>query len=224
MNNYYDILNVTPEAVRTEIIETYQRLRKVFSEEQPAIYGLCSAEMLAEKIQELDLAYQVLSDTTKRESYDKELKERCIKPITSLNGVIAFGTIRKIEEEQPKEVKIPAEQTPEKIPAAKKVEPTNKPAATQSFEEKINGAVLARLRKEKKMSLEDLFEDTKIKIKTLEDIENDIYERLPARPYLRGFLAAYASSLKLEVSKVVNDYLGFFDEWKNTRKPPQQPQ
>jgi curved DNA-binding protein CbpA len=223
MNNYYDILNVPPEAARTDIIETYQRLKKVFSEEQPAIYGLFSAEMLAEKIQELDLAYQVLSDATKREGYDKELKERGIIPITSANGAIAFGTIRKIEEEQPKELKIPAEKTPEKIPAAKKVDSVNKPAAVQPFVEKINGAVLAKLRKEKKMSLEDLFEDTKIKIKTLEDIENDIYERLPARPYLRGFLAAYASSLKLEANKVVNDYLGFYDEWKNTQKPPQQP-
>jgi curved DNA-binding protein CbpA len=221
MNNYYDVLNVVPDASRAEIIETYQRLKKIFSEEQPAIYGLCSPEMLAEKIQELDIAYQVLSDAVKRENYDQELKERCIEPITLKNGVIAFGTIRKIEEEQPKEMKMTAEQVPEKIAAVNKVEPANIQVAEQSFEEKINGAVLARLRKEKKMSLEDLFADTKIKIKTLEDIENDMYERLPARPYLRGFLVAYASSLKLEINKVVIDYLGFFDEWKNRRKPSQ---
>jgi curved DNA-binding protein CbpA len=221
MNNYYDVLNVVPDASRAEIIETYQRLKKVFSEEQPAIYGLCSAEMLAEKIQELDIAYQVLSDAVKRENYDQELKERLIEPITLKNGIIAFGTMRKIEEEQPKEMKVPAEQIPEKIAAVNKVEPVNMQVASRSFEEKINGAVLARMRKEKKMSLEDLFADTKIKIKTLEDIENDMYERLPARPYLRGFLVAYASSLKLEINKVVNDYLGFFDEWKNRRRPPQ---
>lgn len=215
MNNYYDILNVVPSATRAEIIETYQRLKKVFSEEQPAIYGLCSAEMLAEKIQELDIAYQVLSDAVKRENYDAELKDRGIEPMTLKNGVIPFGVMRKVEEEQPKEVKAAEEKHQEKPQFADGIEDSDEPVPLYRLDEKVNGAVLARIRKEKKVNHEDLSEDTKIKIRTLEDIESDSFGKLPARPYLRGFLAAYASSLKLDVNKVVNDYLSFYDEWKN---------
>lgn len=215
MNNYYDVLNVEPQATRAEINETYQRLKKVFSEEQPAIYGLYSNEMLAEKIQELDLAYQVLSDAAKRENYDQEIKESGIKPMTSEIGLIAFGTIRKIEEEQPKESlpQITAEKEKKAAPKTDKAEV--KSPGMQKFDKIITGAVLSSIRKEKKISLEDVFEETKIKVKILEDIENDVYERLPARPYLRGFLVAFASFLKIDTNRVITDYLQLYDDWKS---------
>jgi DnaJ-class molecular chaperone len=218
MNNYYDVLNVVPEAARAEIIDSYQRLKKVFTDEQPAIYGLYTNEMLAEKIQELDLAYQVLSDTTKRENYDKEIKDLGVKPITAAIGTIVFGTIKKIEEEQPKEPGTQIVAVKEKKPVAKKDKAEDKSSISQILNENINGAVLARIRKEKKISLEDVFEETKIKVKILEDIENDLYERLPARPYLRGFLTAFALYLKIDANKVISDYLQLFDDWKAGKK------
>ena len=215
MNNYYDILNVTPEATRAEIIETYQKLKKVFTEEQQAVYGLYNPEILAEKIQELDLAFQVLSEAAKRENYDSELLERNVKPMTSTAGIIPFGTIRKIEEEQPaKDSGSQPAPAKEKKPDIKKEKEEEKAKPFLVSEEIVSGEILARIRKERKISLDDLSEETKIKVKILEDIENDVFESLPARPYLRGFLSAVASSLKIDANKVVTDYLYLFDDWK----------
>jgi cytoskeletal protein RodZ len=51
-------------------------------------------------------------------------------------------------------------------------------------------------------------------MKTLEWIEEEVFERLPPLVYLKGFLKSYAQSLGLDPPKVIEEYIRFMDESK----------
>jgi cytoskeletal protein RodZ len=45
----------------------------------------------------------------------------------------------------------------------------------------------------------------------LEYIEEENYAKLPARPYVRGFLGLYAKTLGYEPERMISDYLKRYD-------------
>lgn len=216
MDNYYDILNVTQSATKTDVVENYNKLKKIFSPESISVYGLFSPKMLAEKTQELELAYQLLSDASKREKYDEELKEKEITPGTEKNGVIAFKTAKKPDDEVPA---TKAEKgTSGKPDSASEAETKPEPSAAVILDDQpFTGKHLAKIRTEKKISVSEIYEETKIKTSMLEAIESEDFEALPARPYLRGFLVSYSSFLGLDGDHVTRDYLFIYDKWKEGR-------
>jgi cytoskeletal protein RodZ len=57
------------------------------------------------------------------------------------------------------------------------------------------------------IDLEIIAQETKINLKTLESIEDEALEKLPALVYLKGFLRGYAQSLGLDPQKVVEGYV-----------------
>jgi molecular chaperone DnaJ len=68
--NHYDILHVSPAASQTEIKQAYRRLVKLFhpdSHQKTADH---------EQIIRINAAYEVLSDTQSRRSYDRQLSTR----------------------------------------------------------------------------------------------------------------------------------------------------
>jgi DnaJ-class molecular chaperone len=214
MNNYYDILNITPNATKTEIVESYQKLKKIYTEDNVAIYGLFSPEMLSEKAQEIELAYQVLSEKTKREKYDSEINDKKIEPLTSREGVIQFKTIKKPEEEYEEKEKVEAGDENEILQEELPIREEYNRFISADYDEPLRGQRLREIRKNTKVSLDEISEETKIKIDILEAIEKEDYAALPARPYLRGFLVLYANLLELDSDIVVRDYLSTYDSWK----------
>lgn len=69
------------------------------------------------------------------------------------------------------------------------------------------GEELRRKREENKLSLKDVSRSTHIQEKYLEAIENDEYEKLPARVYAVNFLRSYSKYLGLDEKKIVERYL-----------------
>jgi cytoskeleton protein RodZ len=69
------------------------------------------------------------------------------------------------------------------------------------------GETLRVARHNKKASLEDAERATKIKIDTLEKLEADDFNALPAATYTKGFLRLYAEYLGLDAATVVEAYL-----------------
>ena len=57
------------------------------------------------------------------------------------------------------------------------------------------------------MSLEEIYEATRISVSTIKAIEDDDFENLPSALYLKNFLRAYASLVKLEPQMVIDGYL-----------------
>jgi len=81
----------------------------------------------------------------------------------------------------------------------------------------FSGPVLKQIRERLGIQLHEVALDTKIRVEHLENIENERFETLPPEPYLKGHIKTFASFLLLNPTKVVEDYLKRYREWKEER-------
>jgi cytoskeleton protein RodZ len=68
------------------------------------------------------------------------------------------------------------------------------------------GSFLRQQREEKKISLEEVSMATKVNTKVLQAIEDGDEDRLPPKPFVRGFLQAYARYLGLDPKEILERY------------------
>jgi len=80
----------------------------------------------------------------------------------------------------------------------------------------VTGKDIKTIRATNEMSLEEIFKQTNISRETLEDIEEERFEKLLALVYLKGFLKAYAKILQVNQTEMVDGYVKRYLEWKNT--------
>jgi hypothetical protein len=78
-----------------------------------------------------------------------------------------------------------------------------------ALEGEVNGQLLKRLREARGLSLEAMVEATKIRKPYLTAIEEQDFENLPARVYLRGFLMTIGRVLRVDKVKLAEGYLAF---------------
>ena len=65
------------------------------------------------------------------------------------------------------------------------------------------GTYLKKERELRNIDLEEVFEQTHIKMEYLEAMESDHFERLPGLTFVRGYLKAYAGYIGLSVEEVL---------------------
>lgn len=68
------------------------------------------------------------------------------------------------------------------------------------------GTTLAEARKQKKLSLKKISQETKISTRYLQALESEAYDNFPAEVYLKGFLRSYAQYLDLDGDEMVRAY------------------
>lgn len=68
------------------------------------------------------------------------------------------------------------------------------------------GERLRTLRKEKKLTLEDVSTRTRIAKRYLEALEEDRYQMLPDETYITSFLRSYATYLGMDVTEAIRIY------------------
>ncbi len=78
------------------------------------------------------------------------------------------------------------------------------------------GATLRETRVRRSLSLKQAEDDTKIRIKYLQAMENEEFDALPAPAYAKGFLRTYATYLELDPELILDEY--------NSRFMPQSDQ
>jgi hypothetical protein len=69
--NFYDILEIAPDASAEEIREAYLRIKATYQKEHVALYTLFSPIEREEILRKTEAAYLVLSDSDKRRAYDQ---------------------------------------------------------------------------------------------------------------------------------------------------------
>ncbi len=69
--NYYDILDVKPDASQTEIRQAYLRAKAAYSKDSVALYSLFDEQETRLVLDRIEQAYLVLSNSEKRREYDK---------------------------------------------------------------------------------------------------------------------------------------------------------
>jgi DNA-binding transcriptional regulator YiaG len=76
----------------------------------------------------------------------------------------------------------------------------------------LNGKTIKNIRERNNIDLEEIALATNIKKQYLKDIEEESFEELPPRVFLKGYLKELANYLNFKES-LINDYLKKYDEW-----------
>jgi hypothetical protein len=79
------------------------------------------------------------------------------------------------------------------------------------------GTFLRKVRDHRRVSIEELSDYTKIGKNYITAIEEEIFERLPAPVYVRGFLTQIAKYLKLPPERVAAAFVARQSQWQNQK-------
>ncbi len=190
-DSHYELLEVPPTASFEDIRRANRRIRDIYGAESIAISGLYDPVSLEAVHRRLDLAYTTLMDAAKRKEYDHELfPDGVPMPITPM--------------ERHSDVSAPR-------PAAKVDDPatltTRPPMPEINPRTEFSGPLLRQIREAIGIELREIAEKSKIGMAYLHALENEVFAKLPAAVYVRGFLAEYARALGLDAERVKQTYL-----------------
>ena len=68
------------------------------------------------------------------------------------------------------------------------------------------GTTLREARVRRKLTLQQVEEDTKIRVKYLQAMENEDFDIMPGKAYVKGFLQTYATYLGLDATIILDEY------------------
>jgi len=225
--NYYEILEVAPNAPPHEIHRAYQRAKSTYSADNPALYSMFSAEEAREILRIIEEAYMVLGNPTLRRAYDEALArggplpESIASIVNAPNPSEIVNTHKSLPDFEAPDTSeansAPSPSTTSKIP-----EPgvgrtsLSTYQIDEEFENEIrnatefDGTLLQRIRLYKNVSIDQLSEATKIGRHYLMAVETNDYKSLPAAVFVRGFVVQIARILGLDDQKVASSYMKLF--------------
>lgn len=234
--NFYEILEVSPEATAEEIQKAFFKAKATYSPNSPALYSVFTEQEAKELLKLIDDAYAILSNHTKRREYDKSLFSKSSRTSVSSSNVTALPTATDMATDLPDFVLPSESSTPLKSSATTLTTntplntPTTAPAkgygktifshynVDDEFEKEIqaqtvfDGTFLQKVRLYKNISLDQLSETSRISRPYLLAVETNDFHSLPAPVYVRGFISAVAKLLSLNEKKTVESYMKLFKD------------
>ncbi len=226
--NYYELLEVSPRATSQEIHKAYERVRRVYEPNSMALYSLFSPEETAAITQRIEEAYRTLVYEDNRKRYDALLRGQ--EELPDLPPLPSEPAYRHRQDQLPFPSE-PAYQPPPLQPAltlpsenryVSTKEPLVQPPAppktvretvtpVSQFIADFTGPAIKTLREQNGLTVRNIADSTKIGTRYLECIEEELYDKLPARAYTRGFLMLYAKALGCDPERMASDYLKRYD-------------
>lgn len=211
--NYYELLDVSPQASTQEVQRAYDQAMSIFSADSIPTYSL-----LSEKERELILsrivdAYKTLTNGHLRAEYNQLLLEsgELLPEDLSLFSLEKPDSINGDQREGKLESLLPGEKTAESPMGS-----NESSFSLIDIDSALSGKDIQALRIAREISIEDVYRKTNVPKKTIEDIEEERFEELPAPVYLKGFLKAYARILNVNEDQMVDGYVKRFLEWKTS--------
>jgi flagellar biosynthesis protein FlhG len=216
--NYYELLEVSPSATSQEIHRAYERIRRVYEPNSIALYSLFTPEETAVINQRIEDAYRTLVYDDNRKRYDAQLRGQYELP--ELPAAPKYHQPRYVQPTLtlPSENRsITAPEAPARQPAPEK--PAHETATPVShFIAEFTGPAIKMLREQKGFTLRHIADITKLGTRYLECIEEETFQKLPARAYVRGFLMLYAKALGCDPERMASDYLKRYEAGMNPSK------
>ena len=102
---------------------------------------------------------------------------------------------------------------PLKHDSSNEIEPEDDMTSKKEFD----GNMLMQTRLSKKIELKEIADNTNISKRHLLNIENENFDELPARIYLKGFILSYAKYLGLDGEKIANTIIERFEIWQQSK-------
>jgi len=201
--NFYEILEVSPSASDFEIRQAYKEAISLYDEDSLTTYSLFTDEEREEILGKIDEAFSTLIDGKSRAEYDRELVA---------SGKIEPSLLTHAEKRKPIPLFQPRNSFDQNALSRRLKEKTkDKDVEEIAGEilsmERISGDDLRKLRDFMGITLEEIFQVSRIGISTLKAIEANDFENLPTRVYLKNFLKTYAGFLKVDPVRVVEGYM-----------------
>ena len=209
--NHYEIFEIPINASAFEIRQAYKEALSIYGDDSPIPYSFFTEDETKEILNRVEEAFSTLIDQEKRELYNKMLvREKKIDP--------------SILTEKRKNVPTPlfSSKTPGGAAISKTIKKRIKDKDLKKTKEAIlskdmiSGGDLKQLRQTFGVTIEDLFEVTRITVSILEAIENDNFGTLPSTVYLKNFLKAYAKLFEVDPKKIIDGYLKNLNRIKGT--------
>ncbi len=194
--SHYEILEVPRGSDTAEIERAYRLSIATYADDALAGYSIFEvgdAEMIRERV---ETAYRVLSDDDTRRVYDESLQAWW----SDESGPMSSITPPTGEVE-----------VPETRPLQQPVETLEDLGDVDEEEGEFDGARLRRTRVRLGIEIDEVGRITKVNPVYLRCIEEERFEDLPARVYVRGFVTAYASCLGLDSRRAAESYMRRFD-------------
>jgi flagellar biosynthesis protein FlhG len=201
--SYYEILEINEDATLQEVERAYLNAKETYSSNSSALYSMFSKEEALELHKLIEEAYNTLSNNSLRQAYDNE------------NINLSFDDddnddFLEIEEPAVDHKKDEVKMVGGCIKGQFKEDST--------IEDKIlslddcSGSFLQKIRTYKNIPLEDLSKFSKISKTSILAVENEDFESLPAKVFVRGFVSQIAKLLGLDHSTFTKEYMANFDE------------
>ncbi len=210
-HDYYEILEVNPDASHHEIVKAYHRAKETYDTDSAALYTMFTKEEAAELRNLVEEAYQVLSNHTKRKEYDENF--RGTGSTESLADEIkseAKKDNREHREEKPKETLSVPDGYKKSAFGVYEVNPDIETVIES--ETNFDGGFLKSVREYQKISLEQISKETRISRSYINAVETNDYESLPAPVFVRGFIIQLCKILNLDGNKVAASYMEKFNK------------
>jgi flagellar biosynthesis protein FlhG len=190
-DSHYELLEVPPTASFEDIRRANRRIRDVYGAESIAVSGLYDPAALEAVHRRLDLAYTTLMDAAKRKDYDLDLfPDGVPMPVNHAPS---------------------GEHAPPPRPPAKGEDPATltvrPPMPDITPATAFSGPLLRQIREAIGIELREIAEKSKIGMAYLQALEGELWHKLPAPVYVRGFLSEYARALGLDSDRVKQTYL-----------------
>ncbi len=205
--NHYEVLDVPRQADAAQIERAYRLATATYTDRSLACYSIYDEREVESLRDRIETAFQVLGNDDARAAYDRAIGGSGAAP-------------QPAREARPIEVDPGASWR--EVPLAAGGAETELPAASEAFRElesdvedesgEFDGATLRRARLRRGIELDQISDVTKVSIKNLRLIEDEVFEDLPATVYVRGFLKAYASTIGLDPQRVATSYIERFEQ------------
>lgn len=208
--NFYDLLEVDPQAARSEIVQAYHRAKAAFAPDSLATYTLYTPDEARAIAARIETAFRVLVDARKRAQYDRWLDQtKAGEEVPLPDFLLPPPAQPAVAEPEPSPAQAaPAPSEPAETGGEERV--TEILQSTDSFD----GTLLRKVREARGLSIEQISSSTKISPMNLRFIEENNYASLPAAVYLRGFLQQVARCLKIPADRVVEGYMRRVEQWR----------
>ena len=192
--NYYEMLDIKPEAVAFEIRHAYNAALQVYQPGSLASYSFFQEDERRDILSLIETAYRTLINDRTRKDYDEalisqgDLSERKDPLPVSKKPVSIFDISRN----------------PTVVTALENNEALKSKVSQSQIisgilsQNEICGADLKTIRTELGVLIEQIAQETKIRNDHLKSIEEDRVALLPAAIFLKGFVKSYLKCLCLE--------------------------
>lgn len=207
--NYYELLEVAPTAAPHEIHIAFQRAKKTYSPDSPALYTMFTEHEAKELLALIEEAYGVLSSQSRRDAYDRSLAQKSATSSAQLPDFPAptSAKVTNISEAKSRDGSLPPGHARTRFgtfPIQADVEEEIRTSTS------ADGQFLKKVRTYKKISLEQLSGETRISKTYLTALENNDYEALPAAVFVRGFVVQVARALGVPEQQAASAYMEHF--------------